>query len=69
MRIVASIVGVILLALGLWFIYGGSSQRIDVRFMGRFLLGILCSALAVPFVDTGFFGTDVWIRLLESVCK
>ena len=75
-RIVAGIIGVCFAGLSMWIAYGGTPNTFfdnsatltflnrDGRFVFQFLLFVICFALSIPFVDSGFTGTDVWVRLL-----
>ena len=80
-RVISGIVGVGLLTLSVWFLYVGAPNAFfdnsaTVTFLNRdaragvhFLLFVVCFCLSVPFADTGFCGTNVWICLLLNGCK
>jgi len=67
-RIVSGIIGISLLGLSVWLLYGDRPKALRGTLLGA-LLFVLCFSLSVPFVDTGFCGVSIWIRLLSRAYK
>jgi hypothetical protein len=65
-RVVSSVIALGLFGISGWLLYGGT---ISNGGLWRYCLFIICFCLFVPFADTGFGGTYVWIRLLKNACN
>jgi len=69
-RIVSGIIGVVLFGSSLWLAYYKAvNADLGWRVAGWVGLFVVCFYLAIPFVDTGVFGSTIWIWMLKGACK